>query len=46
MTADPQFQNIRVWPCEEAAKLALMLRALNPRLLTPAQVDDLLNTFG
>ena len=31
---------------EEAAKLALMLRALNPRLLTPAQVDDLLNTFG
>ena len=30
---------------EEAAKLALMLRALNPRLLTPAQVDDLLSTF-
>lgn len=31
---------------EEAARLALMLRSLNPRLLTPAQVDDLLNTFG
>ncbi|MDB5414156.1 MAG: aldolase [Rubritepida sp.] len=31
---------------EEAAKLALMLRGLNPRLLTPPQVDDLLSTFG
>lgn len=31
---------------EEAAKLFLMLRGTNPRLLTPAQVDDLLTTFG
>lgn len=31
---------------EEAAKLALLLRGANPRLLTPAQVDDLLRTFG
>lgn len=31
---------------EEAAKLALMLRGTSPRLLTPAQVDDLLGTFG
>ncbi|TCI00066.1 aldolase [Roseococcus sp. SYP-B2431] len=31
---------------EEAAKLALMLRGMSPRLLTPAQVDDLLSTFG
>ena len=31
---------------EEAAKLALMLRAMNPRLLTPGQVEDLLSTFG
>jgi ribulose-5-phosphate 4-epimerase/fuculose-1-phosphate aldolase len=31
---------------EEAARLALMLRGLNPRLLTPAQVEDLLSTFG
>ena len=31
---------------EEAAKLFLMLRTTSPRLLTPAQVDDLLNTFG
>lgn len=31
---------------EEAAKLALMLRSLSPRLLTPPQVDDLLSTFG
>ncbi|MCW8085328.1 3-oxo-tetronate 4-phosphate decarboxylase [Sabulicella glaciei] len=31
---------------EEAAKLALMLRGASPRLLTPAQVDDLLGTFG
>lgn len=31
---------------EEAAKLALMLRGMSPRLLTPAQVDDLLTTFG
>lgn len=31
---------------EEAAKLALLLRGANPRLLTPAQVDDLLTTFG
>lgn len=31
---------------EEAAKLAFMLRGLSPRLLTAAQVDDLLSTFG
>jgi ribulose-5-phosphate 4-epimerase/fuculose-1-phosphate aldolase len=31
---------------EEAAKLALLLRGANPRLLTPAQVEDLLATFG
>jgi hypothetical protein len=31
---------------EEAAKLFLMLRGSSPRLLTPAQVDDLLETFG
>ena len=31
---------------EEAAKLFLLLRAASPRLLTPAQVDDLLVTFG
>lgn len=30
---------------EEAAKLHLLLRGANPRLLTPAQVDDLLATF-
>ena len=31
---------------EEAAKLFLMLRGSAPRLLTAAQVDDLLTTFG
>ena len=31
---------------EEAAKLFLMLRGTNPRLLTAAQVEDLLTTFG
>ena len=31
---------------EEAAKLFLLLRGTNPRLLTTAQVDDLLTTFG
>jgi ribulose-5-phosphate 4-epimerase/fuculose-1-phosphate aldolase len=31
---------------EEAAKLYLLLRAATPRLLTGAQVDDLLTTFG
>jgi ribulose-5-phosphate 4-epimerase/fuculose-1-phosphate aldolase len=31
---------------EEAAKLFLMVRAHAPRLLTAAQVDDLLMTFG
>jgi ribulose-5-phosphate 4-epimerase/fuculose-1-phosphate aldolase len=31
---------------EEAAKLFLMLRGAGPRLLTPGQVDDLLETFG
>ena len=31
---------------EEAAKLYLLLRTASPRLLTPPQVDDLLNTFG
>jgi ribulose-5-phosphate 4-epimerase/fuculose-1-phosphate aldolase len=31
---------------EEAARLALLLRGMSPRLLTPPQVDDLLSTFG
>ena len=31
---------------EEAAKLYLLLRGTAPRLLTAAQVDDLLATFG
>jgi len=31
---------------EEAAKLALLLRGASPRLLTGAQVADLLATFG
>jgi len=31
---------------EEAAKLTLLLRGASPRLLTPGQVDDLLETFG
>jgi ribulose-5-phosphate 4-epimerase/fuculose-1-phosphate aldolase len=31
---------------EEAAKLALLLRGANPRTLTPAQIEDLLRTFG
>lgn len=31
---------------EETAKLFLLLRGLNPRFLTPAQVDDLVATFG
>ncbi len=31
---------------EEAAKLALLLRGAKPRALTPAQVDDLLRSFG
>jgi ribulose-5-phosphate 4-epimerase/fuculose-1-phosphate aldolase len=31
---------------EEAAKLALLLRGQAARLLTPAEIDDLLGTFG
>lgn len=31
---------------EESAKLAMMLRGMPARELTPAQVDDLLSTFG
>ncbi|WP_421993833.1 aldolase [Roseococcus sp.] len=31
---------------EEAAKLAILLRGMSPRLLTPPQVEDLLTTFG
>ncbi len=31
---------------EEAAKLAMLLRGSGARTLTPAQVDDLLTTFG
>ncbi|CAH2599723.1 putative 3-oxo-tetronate 4-phosphate decarboxylase YgbL [Rhodovastum atsumiense] len=31
---------------EEAARLFLLLRGASPRLLTPAQVDELLATFG
>jgi ribulose-5-phosphate 4-epimerase/fuculose-1-phosphate aldolase len=31
---------------EEAAKLALLLRGVDARALTPAQTEDLLSTFG
>ena len=31
---------------EETARLYLLLRGLNPRYLSPAQVADLLKTFG
>jgi ribulose-5-phosphate 4-epimerase/fuculose-1-phosphate aldolase len=31
---------------EETAKLVLLLRGLNPRLLSPAEIDDLVRTFG
>ncbi|MFN6956714.1 MAG: aldolase [Acetobacteraceae bacterium] len=31
---------------EESARLALLLRGANPRLLTPAQVEELLAAFG
>jgi 3-dehydro-4-phosphotetronate decarboxylase len=31
---------------EEAAKLALLLQGRNARVLTPAEVEDLLSTFG
>ncbi|UDQ87983.1 aldolase [Xanthobacter autotrophicus] len=31
---------------EETAKLYLLLRGLNPRYLSPSQVDDLVKTFG
>lgn len=31
---------------EETARLFLLLRGLNPRLLTPAQIADLSSTFG
>jgi 3-dehydro-4-phosphotetronate decarboxylase len=31
---------------EETAKLYLLLRGLNPRYLTPAQVADLTTVFG
>ena len=31
---------------EETAKLFLLLRGLNPRFLSPAQVEDLVATFG
>ena len=31
---------------EETARLYLMLRGLNPRRLTQAQVDDLIARFG
>ena len=31
---------------EETAKLALLLRGLNPRFLSSAQVDDLVKMFG
>ncbi len=31
---------------EETAKLYLLLRGLNPRYLSPAQVQDLIKTFG
>jgi len=31
---------------EETAKLYLLVRGLNPRYLTPQQIDDLVKTFG
>jgi len=31
---------------EETAKLYLLLRGLNPRYLSPAQVKDLVKVFG
>ena len=31
---------------EETAKLYLMTRTMNPRMLTPEQVNDLSATFG
>jgi hypothetical protein len=31
---------------EEAARLALLLRGQNARALSPAQIDELLTTFG
>jgi 3-dehydro-4-phosphotetronate decarboxylase len=31
---------------EETAKLVLLLRGLGPRLLSPAEIDDLVATFG
>ena len=31
---------------EETAKLYLLLRGMNPRLLSPTQVEDVLRTFG
>jgi hypothetical protein len=31
---------------EETARLFLLLRNLNPRLLSPAQIDDLITHFG
>ena len=31
---------------EEAAKLALLLQGRQPRLLTPAEIEDLLSAFG
>jgi ribulose-5-phosphate 4-epimerase/fuculose-1-phosphate aldolase len=31
---------------EETAKLYLLLRGLNPRYLTPAQIADLSKAFG
>lgn len=31
---------------EETAKLYLLLRGMNPRLLSPSQVEDVLRTFG
>ena len=37
---------IAIEELEETAKLYLLLRGLNPRFLTPAQVADLTKTFG
>jgi 3-dehydro-4-phosphotetronate decarboxylase len=31
---------------EETAKLYLLLRGMNPRYLTPAQITDLSRSFG
>ena len=38
--------SLSVEELEETAKLVLLLRGLGPRLLSPAEIDDLVATFG